>query len=88
MKRAAIAFLATIAAIQPVAAQDASFPCKVLLCSAAANPSWTAIPYCVPIMTQAFQLALLGVAVGICAEARQGSNQSSRPNQGGTLAVP
>src|SRR5271168_2383035 len=29
----------------PAAAQDASFGCKVLLCAAAATPSWSGIPY-------------------------------------------
>jgi hypothetical protein len=32
------------------AAQDATFACKVLLCSQA---NWPTIPYCVPIMQQA-----------------------------------
>ena len=42
----------------PAAAQDASFGCKVLLCAAAATPSWSGIPYCVPVMRQLFtQLA-------------------------------
>jgi len=42
----------------PAAAQDASFGCKVLLCATAAAPSWSAIPYCVPVMQLLFtQLA-------------------------------
>ncbi len=42
--------------INPLHRQDASFPCKVLLCAAATNPSWTGIPYCVPIMQQAIYM--------------------------------
>lgn len=38
------------------AAQDASFGCKVLLCAAASSPGWSGIPYCVPVMTQLFQM--------------------------------
>ena len=58
----------------PSQAQDASFPCKVLLCAAAANPSWTQIPYCVPIMQQAIYLQAWGIAVGVCGEARGGAS--------------
>jgi hypothetical protein len=44
---------ATAPATAPAArAQDAEFGCKVLLCAAASNPSWPAIPYCVPVMNQ------------------------------------
>lgn len=59
-------------------AQDATFPCKVLLCAAATNPSWTAIPYCVPIMQQALYMQAWGIAVGACAAA-----QNSSPGTGG-----
>lgn len=82
MARNALRAAATGATIltlcQPLAskAQDASFPCKVLLCGAATNPSWPAIPYCVPIMQQAIAMAALGVAVGVCAEALQGGGSS------------
>jgi hypothetical protein len=62
-------------------AQDASFPCKVLLCAAATNPAWTGIPYCVPIMQQAIYMQAWGIAVGACAEA-----QSSGPSAGGSSA--
>ena len=45
----------------PARAQDASFGCKVLLCAAATTPSWSGIPYCVPVMQQLFtQLAKEG----------------------------
>lgn len=69
--------------IQPVMthAQDASFACKVLLCGAATNPSWSSIPYCVPIMQQALVMQAYGFAVGICAEAMQGANSNSQQNQ-------
>lgn len=43
-----------------VRAQDASFGCKVLLCAAASNPSWSGIPYCVPVMTQLFRMLARG----------------------------
>lgn len=36
-------------------AQDASFGCKVLLCAAASAPSWSGIPYCVPVMQALFR---------------------------------
>jgi hypothetical protein len=55
------------------AAQDATFPCKVLLCSQA---NWPTIPYCVPIMQQAIWMQLLRVAVGICQQAVQQALQN------------
>jgi hypothetical protein len=58
---------------RPAAAQDASFPCKVLLCSQA---NWPTIPYCVPIMKQAIWMQLLRVAVGICQRAVQQAQQN------------
>ena len=58
---------------RPGAAQDATFPCKVLLCSQA---NWPTIPYCVPIMQQAFWMQLVRVAVGICQQAVQQAQQS------------
>jgi hypothetical protein len=64
---------------RPGAAQDATFPCKVLLCSQA---NWPTIPYCVPIMQQAIWMQLLRVAVGICQQAVQQAlqNQSIPPS--------
>ena len=64
---------------RPGAAQDATFPCKVLLCSQA---NWPTIPYCVPIMQQAIWMHLLRVAVGICQQAVQQvlQNQSIPPS--------
>jgi hypothetical protein len=59
--------------LQPGAAQDATFPCKVLLCSQA---NWTTIRYCVPIMQQAIWMQLLPVAVGICQQAVQQAQQN------------
>jgi len=67
--------------INPLYAQDASFPCKVLLCTAATSPSWTGIPYCVPIMQQAIYMQAWGIAVGVCAEAK-----SSGPSASGSSA--
>jgi hypothetical protein len=52
----------------PVAAQDASFGCKVLLCAAASAPSWSGIPYCVPVMTQLFKQLALGKPWPVCSE--------------------
>ena len=68
-----------LAAFPPAsaAAQDATFPCKVLLCSQA---NWPTIPYCVPIMQQAMWMQMLGVAVGICQQAIQQAQQQ-QPNQ-------
>ena len=62
-----------ISPTRPAAAQDASFPCKVLLCSQA---NWPTIPYCVPIMKQAIWMQLLRVAVGICQQAVQQVQQN------------
>ena len=61
MKRSAISLGAIaigLASSCGANAQDASFGCKVLLCAAASAPSWSSIPYCVPVMTSLFnQLA-------------------------------
>lgn len=54
----------------PAAAQDASFGCKVLLCSAATSPGWPSIPYCVPIMQTLFRILAKGGGWPSCAEAR------------------
>jgi hypothetical protein len=66
-----------LAAFPPAsaAAQDATFPCKVLLCSQA---NWPTIPYCGPIMQQAMWMQLLGVAVGACPQAIQQAQQQQR----------
>jgi hypothetical protein len=52
----------------PATAQDASFGCKVLLCAAAAAPSWSGIPYCVPVMQQLFTQLAKGYGWPTCAE--------------------
>lgn len=67
-----ISAMIALSPLTPSQAQDASFPCKVLLCAAATNPSWTQIPYCVPIMQQAIYMQAWGIAVGVCAEAQSG----------------
>jgi len=78
---ATVLFSGTLVAFLPAsgAAQDATFPCKVLLCSQA---NWPTIPYCVPIMQQANWMQLLGVAVGICQQAvQQAQQQQQNQNQ-------
>ena len=52
----------------PAAAQGAAFGCKVLLCAAAAAPSWSGIPYCVPVMQQLFTQLAKGDAWPTCAQ--------------------
>lgn len=84
-----IAFVASIVLfIQPISAsaRDASFACKVLLCAAATNPSWTSIPYCVPIMQQALAMQAYGLAVGICVEAMQGGGSNATQNQNSVVS--
>jgi hypothetical protein len=53
---------------EPSAAQDASFGCKVLLCAAATAPSWSGIPYCVPVMQQLFTQLAKGGGWPTCAQ--------------------
>ena len=74
---ATVLCFSALAAFPPAsgAAQDATFACKVLLCSQA---SWPTIPYCVPIMQQANWMQLLGVAVGICQQAIQPAQQQQQ----------
>jgi len=70
-----------LAPATPSQAQDATFPCKVLLCAAATSPSWTQIPYCVPIMQQAIFMQAWGIAVGACAAGQSsGGAAPLRPN--------
>jgi hypothetical protein len=59
MKRAVVFVIAGLVSLggacaDRAAAQDASSGCKVLLCAAATAPSWSGIPYCVPVMQQLF----------------------------------
>ncbi|MBX9909323.1 MAG: hypothetical protein K2Z25_11475 [Beijerinckiaceae bacterium] len=49
-------------------AQEASFGCKVLLCAAAIAPSWSGIPYCVPVMQQLFRQLAKGGGWPECPE--------------------
>ena len=49
-------------------AQDASLGCKILLCAAATNPDWSGIPYCVPPMTQLFNILEHGGGWPSCPE--------------------
>ena len=67
----------------PAAAQDVSFPCKVLLCSQA---NWPTILYCVPIMKQAIWMQLLHVAIGICQQAVQQAQQNQSNPQSPPVA--
>jgi hypothetical protein len=64
----ALISVAPCALAQPAAAQDASFGCKVLLCAAATAPSWSAIPYCVPVMQQLFTQLAKGGGWPSCSE--------------------
>jgi hypothetical protein len=73
MKRAAgsvmIALaLAGAAPTRAAHAQDASFGCKVLLCAAASSPSWSGIPYCVPVMQDLFRRLAHGGGWPTCPE--------------------
>jgi hypothetical protein len=56
-------------AVPPARAQDASFGCKVLLCAAASSPSWSGIPYCVPVMQELFRRLARGGGWPSCSEA-------------------
>ncbi len=80
---ATVLFSSALAVLPPAsgAAQDATFACKVLLCSQA---NWPTIPYCVPIMQHAMWMQMLRVAVGICQQAI-GQAQQQQPNQGTAL---
>ncbi|UVK49267.1 hypothetical protein BPNPMPFG_006915 (plasmid) [Mesorhizobium sp. AR07] len=53
-------------------AQDASFGCKVLLCAAASAPSWSGIPYCVPVMHELFRSLARGGSWPTCPEGNAG----------------
>jgi hypothetical protein len=79
LKAVVFAGIVALSPVGPALGQDASFPCKVLLCGQA---NWPAIRYCVPIMQQATWMGLLGIAVGACAEALQGA-QNHQNNSGG-----
>ena len=48
--------------------QDASFGCKVLLCAAATVPSWSGIPYCVPVMQSLFKQLAKGKGWPVCSQ--------------------
>lgn len=65
---AAIALCLSCLAAPQARAQDASFGCKVLLCAAASAPSWSGIPYCVPIMQQLFRSLRHGGSWPSCPE--------------------
>lgn len=70
----AMAIFVTGGALAPGAAvaQDASFGCKVLLCAAATAPSWSGIPYCVPVMQQLFRSLARGGSWPTCPEGNAG----------------
>lgn len=61
-----------VSAAPSAVAQDASFGCKVLLCAAATAPSWSGIPYCVPVMTQLFRMLARGRPWPTCPEGNAG----------------
>ncbi len=78
MKRVGWSFAAALAGLAVLSApeargQDASFGCKVLLCAAASAPSWSGIPYCVPVMQTLFSQLAHGVAWPTCAQGNAGS---------------
>lgn len=80
----ALFFAATVVQPLRVAAQDASFGCKVFMCVSAGN--WQAIPYCVPHVQMALMQAAMGVPWPICPEAIAGAasqafNQGNDDNQ-------
>lgn len=54
-------------------AQDASWGCQVLLCSASQKPSWSGVPYCVAPMTRLITaMKKPGFSWPICHEANAG----------------
>ena len=65
---AALALFAGLAASPLARAQDASLGCKSLLCAAATNPDWSGIPYCVPPMTELFNILENGGGWPSCPE--------------------
>jgi len=68
-----VAAMGSLASMPSTAlAQDASFGCKVLLCAAATAPSWSGIPYCVPVMTQLFRMLARGRPWPTCPEGNAG----------------
>lgn len=79
LKAVVFAGIMALSPVGPALAQDASFPCKVLLCGQA---NWPTIRYCVPIMQQAMWMATLGIAVGVCAEALQGTQNNQNNSEG------
>jgi hypothetical protein len=65
----ASALIPPLVFVHSATAQDASFGCKVLLCAAATAPSWSGIPYCVPVMQQLFKQLAKGGSWPNCAQA-------------------
>jgi hypothetical protein len=63
------ALLAVPASSTAASAQDATFACTVLLCSLASAPGWSAIPTCVPPMTQALTTIAHGGSWPVCPQA-------------------
>ena len=67
------------AMVAPVAlAEDASFGCQVLLCAASSNPSWSSVPYCVPVMHRLFDLLAAGHSWPTCPEGMPAHRATSR----------
>jgi hypothetical protein len=63
-----VGFFCALGGVEPGRAQDASFGCKVLLCAAASAPSWSGIPYCVPVMQTLFRQLAKGGGWPSCSE--------------------
>jgi hypothetical protein len=66
-RAAGLAFGLSLTSIAGMA-QEASFGCKVFLCAAASAPSWSGIPYCVPVMQQLFRQLAKGGGWPACPE--------------------
>lgn len=64
----AVGLSCTLGGVGCCRAQDASFGCKVLLCAAASAPSWSGIPYCVPVMQTLFRQLAKGGGWPSCSE--------------------
>lgn len=52
----AIGIAATAVSLPASAWAEDEFGCKVLLCAASENPSWSGVPYCVPVMAKLYSM--------------------------------
>jgi hypothetical protein len=72
MRAIALVLIAATHMPPPVAAQEASFGCQVLLCAASRNPSWKGVPFCVPVMQRLFRDLRRGGSWPTCPEGNVG----------------